>query len=200
MTTVINEVNNKTSIKSAEFVEWIKYDLATDQPTRYYFSTAYKDENIIVDGVNRVFDSLGGLVQIGTQQRDIKATQFETSIILMGVDPESVFLVVDRATKGSSIRIWRGFYDDNLTLTKTYLRFTGTVTSYTTDEEYKLQENTMNLVLNCSANKYLLEGMFSGRKTNTNSWAQKLPSGVTDTAMSQVASLSGTAFDFGKKA
>jgi hypothetical protein len=114
----------------------------------------------------------------------------------MGIDPAEIYRVVDRNTKGSQIRIWRGFYNDNYILTNTYLRFTGIVTSYSTDEDYQILENTTNLILNCSATKYVLENLFSGRKTNSESWKQRYPN---DTSMDNVVPLAGVSFDFGKK-
>jgi hypothetical protein len=114
----------------------------------------------------------------------------------MGVDPDEVWRVVDRSTKGSEITIYRGFYDEQYNLTNLYLRFTGIVTSYTTDETYQATENTINLVLNCSATKYSLERLYSGRKTNSESWKQYAPS---DTSMDKIPSLIGVQFDFGKK-
>ena len=200
MSTTIPQVVDTPKITTAEFVEWTKYSYDTGSntyiQTTYTFSSSYKDEVINVDGVNKTFECVGGLLQLGTQQRDIKATGFDTAIILMGIDPNEIYRVVDRNTKGSRIRIWRGFYNDNYALTATYLRFTGIVTSYTTNEEWSGQDNTTNLVLNCSATKYVLENLFSGRKTNPESWSQLNPA---DTSMYNVAALSGVAFDFGKK-
>jgi len=200
MSTIIPEVVDTPQIKTAEFVEWIKYSYNTStnsyESTRYTFSSSYKDEVFEVDGVDQTFECLGGLLQIGTNQRDLKVTGFDTSIMLMGIDPAEIYRVVDRNTKGSQIRIWRGFYNDNYILTNTYLRFTGIVTSYSTDEDYQILENTTNLILNCSATKYVLENLFSGRKTNSESWKQRYPN---DTSMDNVVPLAGVSFDFGKK-
>lgn len=199
MSTIIPEVIDTPKIKTAEFVEWIKYSYDTNTSTytstKYTFSSSYKDETFLVDGQPALFECVGGLLQIGTQQRDLKVTGFDTAIMLMGIDPAEIYRVVDRNTKGSKIRIWRGFYNDNYVLTDTYLRFTGIVTSYATNEDYQVLENTTNLVLNCSATKYVLENLFGGRKTNDESWKQYAP---TDTSMNNVVALAGVSFDFGK--
>jgi hypothetical protein len=199
MSTIIPEVINTPKIKTAEFVEWIKYSYDTNTSsytaTRYTFSSSYKDEMFDVDGQPSLFECVGGLLQIGTQQRDLKVTGFDTAVMLMGIDPAEIYRVVDRDTKGSKIRIWRGFYNDDYVLTDTYLRFTGIVTSYVTNEDYQVLDNTTNLVLNCSATKYVLENLFSGRKTNAESWKQYSPN---DTSMNNVVALAGVNFDFGK--
>jgi hypothetical protein len=197
MSTLIPEVSGgDQNIRTAEFVRWVKYDNATDTATTYTFSSAYKDETWTIDGQQVVFEAVGGLLSVGSQQKDISVSGFDTSIILMGVDPDEVWRVVDRSTKGSEITIYRGFYDEQYNLTNMYLRFTGIVTSYTTDETYEAIENTINLILNCSATKYSLERLYSGRKTNSESWKQYAPS---DTSMDKIPSLIGVQFDFGKK-
>jgi hypothetical protein len=203
MSQLIPEVINNQKIVTAEFVQWTKYSYDTGsssyQATNYYFSSTYRDETFTVDGNPTTFEHLGGLLQIGVQQRDIKASGFDTSIMLMGVDPDEIYRVVGRETKGSRIRIWRGFYNENYVLTGTpYLRFTGIVTSYNTTEEYQVLEhnNTVSLVLNCSSTKYVLENMFKGRKTNRESWRQY---DNTDTSMDGIVSLTTQKFDFGRK-
>jgi hypothetical protein len=197
MSTLIPEVSGgDQNIRTAEFVRWVKYDNATDTATTYTFSSAYKDETWTIDGQQVIFESVGGLLSVGSQQKDISVSGFDTSIILMGVDPDEIWRVVDRSTKGSEITIYRGFYDEQYVLTNMYLRFTGIVTSYTTDETYQATENTINLILNCSATKYSLERLFSGRKTNSESWKQYAPS---DTSMDRIISLKDAPFDFGKK-
>jgi hypothetical protein len=199
MSTSIPEVVNTSKITTCEFVEWIKYSYDTNtnsyQSTRYTFSSSYKDETFTVDGAPATFECLGGLLQVGTQQRDLKVTGFDTSIMLLGIDPAEIYRVVDRNTKGSKIRIWRGFYNDQYMLTDTYLRYTGIVTSYATNEDYQVLDNTTNLVLSCSATKYVLENLFSGRKTNDESWKILNPA---DTSMNNVVALAGVNFDFGK--
>jgi hypothetical protein len=205
----IPEVVNQ-HIKTAEFVEWTTYVYNTAAssytPVTYYFSSTYKDETVKINtstgqpdsaGTSITFEYMGGLLQVGTQQRDIKASGFDTSIMLMGIDPNEIHRVVSRNTKGSRIRIWRGFYDDNYVLTNMYLRFTGIVTSYNTSEDFQVLDNTTNLVINCSPTKYVLENLYSGRKTNSQSWKQFSPG---DTSMDNVVALAGVTFNFGKKA
>jgi hypothetical protein len=200
MSTLIPEVVNTKQIKTAEFVEWTKYTYDTGlgayRSEVFYFSSGYKNETFQVDGVTRTFENLGGLLSVGAQQRDISATRFDTSIVLMGLDPDEIYRVVDRNTKGSQIKIWRGFYDDKYILGNVYLRFTGVVTSYSTSEQYSGIENTIALSLNCSSSKWVLETLISGRKTNSDSWKLLNPA---DKSMDNITSLSGTTFNFGKE-
>jgi hypothetical protein len=194
----IPEVVNTTSVRTAEFVR-------IDTPTKTFtFSTAAKDETInttLYPNVGSLststnYEALGALISIGQQQRDLRATSFDTSIALSGVDPENLKLALDYDVKGSKIWIGRGFYNEQQQLSMVYLRFSGIVTSYNISEDTGNEAMTFSILINCSSFKTVLENNRGGRRTNRETW-DTLYAG-NDTSMYNVENLSNAQFDFGK--
>jgi hypothetical protein len=188
----IPQVNNQPIVNNAEFVKLTVYS-EFNLPTTYTFSSSYKPETI--DGVTYL--ALGGLLNIGTQQKDLRVTSSDTTITLSGLEAQNIYLVMGTKIKGSLIEIWRGFYDENYLLVNTIRRYNGVVTSYTITEDIQQNENVDNFVIsvNCSAYKTVLENRLSGRKTNSNSWKQF---NTSDVSMDNVQAISESYFDFGK--
>jgi hypothetical protein len=189
MSTTITNVVNTSSIISAEFVKLTI--VTTSTSTVYTFSTSYKNET--VNGV--VFKALGGLVQVGQQQRDLKVSAFDTNVALVGIDPANINLVLANPIRGSEIEISRGFYDAGYNLINTVKRFTGIVTSYTIEENRQDRDDTFGIVISCSNYKTVLENNVGGRRTNRDDWTRLY--GTTDTSMDAVEKLNGAYFDFG---
>jgi hypothetical protein len=185
----IPDVVDKERVSSAEFVKLTVEN--TNTSVTYTFSTAYKTETIS----SVEYAALGGLLAIGQQQRDLRVTSFDTTIALAGVDPENIFIVLGNQIRGSSIEISRGFYNDNGILGSVYNRFKGIVTSYNITETREGQDDSFNIVINCSSYKTVLENNVGGRKTNQDDW--KFLYGNTDTSMDNVSNLAGAYFDFG---
>tara|TARA_R110000868_G_scaffold246436_1_gene503083 strand:+ start:689 stop:1525 length:837 start_codon:yes stop_codon:yes gene_type:complete len=163
----------------------------------YTFSSSYRPETI--DGTT--YTPLGGLLSVNTQQRDLRATSFDTAITLSGIDQTNIFYVLssDYLIKGSKIQFWRGFYDTNFNLVNTVLRYTGIVTSYTINEsvEQNTNDDSYIVTLNCSNYKTVLENRIAGRNTNPTSWRNFYPN---DASMDNVPSLINAVFDFGQPA
>jgi hypothetical protein len=187
--TDIAQVDNVDKVRSAEFVKLTVVNTGTDEV--YTFSTSFKHENI--NGQD--YTPMGGLVNIGQQQRDLRVTSFDTSISLVGIDPVNINLVLGKNIRGSEIEIYRGFYDDNYQLVNSVLRFTGIVTSYTVSETREGSDDMFGIVINCSSYKTVLENNVGGRRTNRDTWTYFYAS--TDTSMDGVEKLSGAYFDFG---
>ena len=190
MTTIINAVNSKQHIITSEFLKLTIYN-PDNSTTIHTFSTSYKPETI--DG--QEYLALGGLLSIGSQQRDIRATSSDTIISLSGLTSDSIYLVLGTQIKGSLLQITRGFYDDNYNLTQTVPRFNGLVTSYSIGEDYQDNTDNFTISINCSSLKLVLENKISGRKTNSTSWRLFFSD---DASMDKVAALDGAYFDFGK--
>ena len=189
MSTTITNVMNTSTIISAEFVKLTI--VTTSTSTVYTFSTGYKNET--VDGV--VYKALGGLVQVGQQQRDLKVSSFDTNVALVGIDPANINLVLANPIRGSEIEISRGFYDQGYMLVNTVKRFTGIVTSYVIEENREDRDNTFGIVISCSNYKTVLENNVGGRRTNRDDWTTRYAG--TDTSMNSVEKLNGAYFDFG---
>ena len=199
---IIPEVANNTPfINNAEFVKLTIYNEYGNTSNGgiegiYTFSSAYKDEVI----GNVTYESLGGLVSVGTQARDLRVTSADTSVSLAGVDGNNIYLVLDNNIKGSKLEILRGFYGDPGTanayvLQNTYTRFTGIVTSYAINEDREDLIDTFTVTLNASSYKVILENRIAGRKTNKLSWQQF---SANDSSMNNVFSLADQTFDFGQ--
>jgi hypothetical protein len=180
---------------NAEFVKLTIYnDVSNSANTSVYtFSSAYTEETI--DG--QIYTPLGGLLAVGVQQRDIRATSADTSLSLSGIDGNNIYIVLAEKVKGSKLEIIRGFYSNTGILTSNAHRFTGIVTSYNISEDMKVLDDTDNftVTLNASSFKAVLENRIAGRKTNPTSWEYF---NSTDSSMTNIYSISDQDSDFGK--
>lgn len=158
------------------------------------FSSAYKTETIN----NVQYSPLGGLLAVGIQQRDLRVTSADTSIMLSGIPSDgndNMATVLGTKIRGSKVEILRGFYNNNFVLANTAPRFTGIITSYNITEERQDLTDNFTIVVSASSYKTVLENKISGRKTNGESWKQFDP---LDVSMDNVYSLADQQFDFGK--
>lgn len=191
MSTTIPEVVDAPRVRSAEF---IKLTVVTESTsTVYTFSTSFRPE--VYNG--QTYTPVGGLLQIGQQNRDLRATSADTSISLSGIDPDNIYLVLGTPIRGSEVEIYRGFYTDNYVLDNVVKRFTGIVTSYNISEDHDATNNTdvFTVAINCSSYKTVLENNVGGRRTSQDTWDYWYAG--TDTSMANVAKLNGAYFDFG---
>jgi len=156
------------------------------------FSSAYTNETI---GGN-VYTPLGGLLNVGVQQRSIRVSSADTSISISGVSGNNIYEILESQgqIRGSLVKIFRGFYNNNMVLSNAVLRFTGIVTNYGISEEREDRLDNYTITIDCSSYKSVLENRIAGRKTNKKSW-QFFDS--TDSSMNNVTSLAGFTFDFG---
>lgn len=154
------------------------------------FSSSYKDETIS----GNVYLALGGLLAVGSQNRNLRVTSGETAISLSGIDGNNIYNVLATKIRGSTVEVLRGFYNNNMVLGNVYNRFTGIVTSYGISEDREGQEDNFTVSVGASSYKTVLENRIAGRKTNKESWQFFNP---TDVSMNQVYSISGVTFDFG---
>lgn len=189
----IPEVQNNTpSINSAEFVKITIYNdySNTANTTIVTASSSYKEETI--DGAT--YAPLGGLLQVGAQNRDLRVTSGDTTVALSGVDGNSIYVVLDTKIRGSEMEIIRGFYDANMVLQNTYPRFTGIITNYSITEDFEDRDDNFTVSVAASSYKTVLENRIAGRKTNQESWQYFNSS---DTSMNRVYDIAGIQFDFG---
>ena len=188
----IPEVQNTPAISSAEFVKLTIFNDFADptDTTVYTFSSAYKPE--IIDGQS--YTPLGGLLAVGSQNRDLRVTSGDTIIALSGIGADNIFLVLGTKIRGSEVLISRGFYNDQGILGNTYTRFRGIITSYGIQEDREGNNDTFSCAVSASSYVNVLGNRIAGRKTNEESWKVFNP---TDTSMDQVYSISGVNFDFG---
>lgn len=190
----IPQVNNQPYVRDAEFVKLtVPFDGGGSNV--YTFSSSYKSE--VVDGVT--YSPLGGLLNIGTMQQDLRVSSFDMGLSLSGIGSENIYIVLANKIKGSTVEIYRGFYNQNYVLqTPLYKRYTGVVTSYTIMEERSERDDIFTVSLNCSSYKTILENKISGRKTNPRSW-NAYSGSIDDSAMINVPALDKAYWDFGMK-
>jgi hypothetical protein len=155
------------------------------------FSSSYKNETIS----GNVYDALGGLLEVGAQNRNLRVTSGETTIALSGIDGNNIYNVLATNIRGSEVEVLRGFYSNNMVLQNVYPRFRGIVTSYAISEDRDNLEDNFTVSVSASSYKTVLENRIAGRKTNKESWQFFDP---TDTSMNQVYAISGVTFDFGQ--
>lgn len=189
----IPAVNNKAYVRDAEFVK-LTIPMHPTGFDVYTFSSAYKAETI--DG--QVFTPLGGYLSVATIQHDLRVTSFDMALSLSGIGAQNIALVLANQIKGSTVEVYRGFYDDNYILQSTVKRYTGVVTSYNITEDREDITDTFTVSIACSSYKTILENKVSGRKTNPRSWNEYAGS-YNDSSMTNVPALDKAYWDFGMK-
>lgn len=192
--TTINAVNS-SQINHAEFVRLTVGK--TGAQTVYTFCNAAAP--ITVGGIT--FANLGALLSVGDVQRDIKATSDDMTIALTGIDPANVALILSNDIKGSTVEVWRGFFDSNNQIittptTQFFKRYQGIINSVALTENFDTEQRTRvaTCSISCSSMRIVLENRLSGVKTNQNNWQFLYPN---DTSMNRVSEISNTYFDFG---
>ncbi len=182
---------NSASITHGEFVK------LTTSTTTYAFCNAAAP--ITVSGTT--FSNLGSLLSVGAVNREIKATSIDMVIGLIGIDPTNVSLVLGSNIKGSTVEIWRGFFDSNYQIitspsTQFFKRYQGIVSNISLTEDWneQLRSRTVTASISCASFRAILENRIAGIRTNVNSWQQQYSG---DTSMSRVAAIAGQYFDFG---
>lgn len=158
----------------------------------YTFSSSYTSDTI----ANIEYTPLGGLLAVGSQNKNLRVTSGDTSIQISGISGNNIYAVLESQGKirGAKIEVTRGFFNNNFVLANAVVRFTGIVTNYSIQEDRQELEDNFTITLDASSYKTVLENRIAGRKTNKNSW-QFFDS--TDSAMNNVNSLAGFTFDFG---
>lgn len=195
MTTVIPQVVNTPYVNNCEFVKMIITNMDNTN-TVYTFSSSYKPEDI--DGVT--YTPLGGLLNVGIQQRDMRVTNFDTSVTLSGLGPDNIYAILATKIKGSTMVVYRGFYDTNYNLVNTVLRFSGVITSYTISEELQVGDHLDNFTVsvNGSSFKTILDTRTAGRATSPKHWNEyENPPSTLDNSMVNVPNLVNAHLDFG---
>ena len=187
-------LNSPPQINYAEFVKLTIYNDYNNpaNTTVITASSSYKDETL-PDGIT--YSALGGLLGVGTQQKNLRVTSADTTVALSGISGTVINNVLGTNVRGSLLEITRGFYNNSDVLSNVAPRFTGIVTSYNIDEDRQQKVNNFTVTINASSYKTVLENRKAGRRTNKESW-QSFNS--TDSSMNNVYSIATQLFDFGK--
>lgn len=184
-------------------IPYIKHGLLIDitvNETTYYLSNLYK----AVTYNGNVYNQLGPLLNLSEIQDDLRATNNQLTLSLVGVPSEISYetdfmsLVLNSNVKGSQVKVYRAFFDRADQLSSVYLRFNGYVSNFnlseTWDQDTRLSTNS--IALQCSSVYAIMERQYTGRRTNNGDQQFWYPG---DTGMYRVKIISDSSFDFGKK-
>ena len=178
------------AVESAMFLKW-------SVPTRgtSYLSDYHTD--ITIDG--QVYHNIGNLLSITGVQSELKASKSQLTITLSGIVPNSISDILDYDIKGSSIQIYRGFFDPtthaliDLTpnVNPTSL-FKGIVTNFTLTDVHDPDTNidSTTIVLTANSAVEILDKKVSGRRTNSADFS-------SEKSMDRVQALANAFFNFG---
>lgn len=180
-----------SSIKHSEFVK------LTMPAATYRFCSAAASITVGAD----TFTGLGNLLAIGELTREIRATSGDVQITLIGIDPANVSLILNNSIKGSTVEIWRGFFDSNNQIITTpslqfFKRYQGVVVAINVSEDFNeaLRTRTASASIACSSYREVLRNRVAGVKTSISAWQALYPG---DLSMSRVTAISNQFFDFG---
>jgi hypothetical protein len=179
-----------SAIESALFVKW----------TIPNFETAYlSDYNTNITFGGNTYTSIGKLMNISSTKSELKSSPQELSIGLSGIPTSSVSNVLTKEIKGSTIEIYRGFFDATthnlLTISGSsnpILKFKGIVTNYDVSDDVDIdaQIATTSITLTCASIVEVLMNKTSGRRTNPVDF-------VNESSMNRVPALANSNFNFG---
>lgn len=174
--------------------------------TDYYVSNAYNP----ITWNGDTYLGLGHFLGINDIQNDIKITNAQIALSLSGIpkDPSELGLgayssfvefILSEKIKGSSVKMYRAFFDPNnreLYTNQVSLRFSGYISNFTVTDnpDVNTRSDSYTVVVNCSSIHAVLERRIAGRRTNSTDQKSFYPS---DIGMDRVVIISNTSFDFG---
>jgi hypothetical protein len=160
------------------------------------FSDHFQD--LIYEG--DTYQTVGTLMGIAATSSELRSSSDTVTVSLSGVPNSSIKEIIHSRIKGSTIEIYRGYFDPQ---TRTQIgditgRFKGFVNNYSLDEDYNIDSRTASntITLQCASNIDVLSRKTSGRRTNPESEKRFFPS---DVSMDRVVNLAGTTYNFGRK-
>ena len=133
----------------------------------------------------------------------LKASSVDLTVSLTGIDPDNIAIILSSDIKGSTIEIWRGFFNsDNQIITSPtqqfFKRYQGIINNVAIQEEFndKVRQRIATCVISCASFKTVLENRIAGIRTNSVQWKNIYSN---DTSMDRVQAIQAQYFDFGKE-
>ena len=189
-------------IQTALFVKMIVEEYRVnpeDTPTTQSLLFSSFNRPVTIDG--DVFLPLGNLLGISSSSSDIRLSEEELTITISGVPLTSIPEIINSGIKGSSIQIWRVFFDittgDLLDIPNNPAsKFRGLVNNYSIEEDFTpgSQTTTNTILLSCASSVAILANKVSGRRTNPIDQKALYP---FDVSMDRVNTLANSNFNFG---
>jgi hypothetical protein len=184
------DFRNRSAIETAIFIKW----------TIPNFETAYlSDYSAPLTFGGATYTNIGKLLSVGTTTSELKVSPGEISIGLSGIPANSVSDILNREIKGSTIEIYRGFFDPTthalLSLTPNtnpVLKFKGIVTNYDISDSFEFDTNSFltTITLTCNSIVEVLSKKTSGRRTNPVDFPN-------EDSMKRVQALANSNYNFG---
>lgn len=186
------DLHSKTSIEIATLVKWVVPNFSTAYVTDY-------QSNITYDG--HTYTNIGNLLNISGTTSELKPSPGELTINLSGIPTGSISDIMSQQIKGSSMTIYRSFYnaDDHTAYnvvsgSNTVLLYKGIVTNYSITDSVDVvaQLAVSTIILTCNSIVEVLSAKNNGRRTNSADFSD-------DSTMSRVQALAQSNFNFGAR-
>lgn len=158
-----------------------------------YFSDYHKNYTIGSD----TYDGLGELLSVSSTEDSLRAAPSDITISISGIPIGNVSDILDNRVKGSSVEIYRGFFDPKtgelISVSGNPAgKFKGIVSNYDITDDLPMGSDTgtITLTLIVTSVVELLNNKISGRRTN--------PADFPDEeSMNRVMALAKSNFNFG---
>jgi len=161
----------------------------------------FSNYNIPVTIGTDTYTNLGTLLSVTDSTSDLRATGGTLSISISGIPDSSIAEVLAQKFKGSTVQVWRVFFDAN---TKQQLsitgnpagRFQGIITNYALEEDWQMGAKTTSnrIMFTASSTVDVLNNKVAGRRTNSNDQKKYFPN---DLSMDRVTAITKSNFNFG---
>jgi hypothetical protein len=154
-------------------------------------------QDIEYDG--NTYTASGTLMGISQYTETTEATNDALNLSLSGIDPSVVASILDTPIAGSTVKIYKGFYNEETgqVIGDPYLAWSGIANSFSIDDTYeKDSDDGVNISVSCKSLLNTLMERQSGLYTSLPSYQNKYP---TDYSMEFVAGLADRSFNFGKE-
>ena len=152
-----------------------------------------------IEFLGETYFASGALMGVSQFTETTEATNDSITLSLSGIDPSVVAAVLDTPVAGSTVKIYKAFYNEETgeLVGDPYLAWSGIANSYSIDDTYnKDSEDGVNVSVTCKSLLNTLMDRQSGLYTSLASYQSKYP---TDYSMEFVAGLSDRSFNFGKE-
>ena len=146
-----------------------------------------------------VYQPLGQLLTISDSSSQLRVTGGEVTVGISGIPNSSIAEFVNSKIRGSSIQIYRVFFDavtrQQLNITGNPVgRFQGIVNNYSLEETRSGPQASNTILLTCASTVDVLNNKISGRRTNPVDQKAAYPG---DTSFDRVPNLANSNFNFG---
>jgi hypothetical protein len=161
------------------------------------FSDYHK--TLSLNGTN--YTGLGQLLSITNTTHNLRAAPDDISISISGIPAGNISDILDNRVKGSSIKVYRAFFDSNTGELLNIVgnpagKFQGVVSNFEISDDLEMGDDVgaVSLTLTCTSVVGLLNNKITGRRTNPIDQELFYPG---DKSMDRVPSLAKSNFNFG---